>query len=293
MGDGQNRPNVDSRMDVFARTFVHPLANVLDKSDALRDLQVGASFHYGSRDREWVNYDYPGLTPQGAFQFWSPAYGGALGPTHIVPAGDQLGLAGELRIPLEKFDLTGELVYVNNHTREAIEGFQATNTERYGEMKGYSYYAMLGYWPIGNRDINGVPGYGNPPRLDWSRADPVVPAQALQLLAKWEQLNLSYKSASRAGTPDAKNIDGDIKVNALSFGFNYWATKHVRLSLNYVYDMFPDSAPNGATAPGGPAQSASQRALAPGNTLAKGINNDARDNAHDVHELLARFAIAL
>jgi hypothetical protein len=115
----------------------------------------------------------------------------------------------------------------------------------------------------------------------------------VQLLLKWEQLNTKYSSATRAGTLDPMaNIDGDIKVNAFSFGANYWASKHVRLTVNYVLNMFPGSAPTKATATGGPVQDSSQRAIAPGNTLDVGVNDEARDNAHLLHELLARVAVA-
>ncbi len=293
-GDGQNKPNVDARFDLFSRVVLHPLATTdLAKDNPLKDMQVGASFHYGSRDKKWVDYDYPTMTTQGSYAFWSPTYAGTSGTTHILPAGDQVGVAAELRVPIDRFDLTGELVYVKNNTREAIEGFQFTNSERFGDISGVSYYAMVGYWLLGKRDVNGVPGYGNPPRLDWSKSDPREPNQAVQLLAKWEQVSLKYDSASRAGVADAKNADGDIKVNAFSLGVNYWATKHVRLSLNYVYNQFPDSAPVKATAKDGPQQSSKNRALAPGNTIGTGLDDGARDNAHDVHEILARFAIAL
>jgi len=289
-GDGQNRVNVDNRADVMSRVFFHPL----HKSDGpLKDAQIGASFRYGSRDKDWVHYDYPVMTTQGNYSFWTPSYAGAGGNTHVVPSGDQMAFAGELRIPVSMFDVTSEFVYVNNHTREAVEGFQAANTERFGAMKGYSYYAQLGMWPLGNRDVNGLPGYQNPPKLDFSKPDPVDPTVALQLLVKWEQLALKYDSASRGGVADARNIDGDIKVNALSLGANLWITKHVRLTANYVLNMFPDSAPVRATTPTGPVQGPANRALAPGNTLATGVNDDARDNAHVVHELLARVAIAL
>ena len=71
------------------------------------------------------------------------------------------------------------------------------------------------------------------------------------------------------------------------------ATKHVRLSLNYVYNQFPDSAPVKASATGGAQQTSTNRALAPGNTIGAGIDDRQRDNAHDLHEILARFAIAL
>jgi phosphate-selective porin len=289
-GDGQNKLNTDSHGDVFGRVFVHPLAT--SQKGPLKDLQIGGSIHYGSRDRKYSYYDYPGLSTQGNYTFWSPVYNGAGGQTHVLPSGDQLGVAGELRIPVSIVDVTGELVYINNQTREAIEGFQATNTERAGSIHGTSYYAQLGIWAMGKRDINGVPGYENPSHLDFKKPDP-APARALQLLVKWEQVRLNYASAGRDGVADAKNIDGDIKVDAFSFGANLWFTKHVRLSANYVVNMFPDSAPTKATSAGGPVQGSSQRAIAPGNTLAAGVNDNARDNAHVLHELLFRVAIAM
>jgi Phosphate-selective porin O and P len=258
-GDGQNRPNVDARFDVIGRLVLHPLAttNVGDKT--LRDMQIGASGRYGSRDKKWVSYDYPVMTTQGAYAFWSPVYTGSRGPTHVIPSGDQLAVAGELRVPIDRFDLTSELVYIRNNTREALEGFEATNSERFGRIEGVSYYAMAGFWLLGKRDINGVPGYGNSPRLDWTQVDPLEPPQAVQLLVKWEQVSLKYDSAKRGGLPDAKSVDGSIRANALSFGANYWATKHVRLSMNYLYEVFPHTT----------------QAL------------------HELHELLARIAIAL
>ncbi|MDB5218904.1 MAG: hypothetical protein JWO86_6831 [Myxococcaceae bacterium] len=293
-GDGQNRPNVDARFDVMGRVFVHPLATTdLAKGNPLKDLQIGGSVRYGSRDKKWVNYDYTALTTQGNFAFWSPTYAATNGINHIIPSGDQLGVAGELRIPFDRFDLTSEFLYIKNDTREAVEGFEATNTERFGDISGISYYAQLGWWVYGKRDINGLPGYENPPSLNWSKADPVDPDTAVQLLAKFEQVSLKYDSASRGGTPDAKNIDGDIKANVISFGINYWATKHIRLTLNYVYNQFPDSGPVKSSQPGGNVQTSTNRAQAPGNTIGAGIDDRAHDNAHDLHEVLARFAVAL
>jgi phosphate-selective porin OprO and OprP len=290
-GDGQNKLNTDSRGDLMLRTFIHPLTNGDDP--VMKNLQVGGSFRYGSRDHKWTNYDYPAMTTQANYQFWKPTYAGADGPTHILPSGDQIGAAGELRIPISMFDLTSEFVYIKNNTREALEGYQASNTQRFGDMKGYSYYVMLGFWPLGNRDVNGLPGYENIAHVDFKKPDPATAKQALQLLVKWEQLALTYSSASRDGAVDAKNIDGDIKVNAFSLGANFWATKHIRLSANYVLNMFPDSAPTSATAAGGPVQSSNNRAIAPGNTLGAKVNDDARDNAHTLHEIIFRAAVAL
>jgi hypothetical protein len=204
----------------------------------------------------------------------------------------QQGIAGELRIPYGLVDLTAEAAYIDKGTREAADGFQSAPSPRFGSLRGASYYVELGYWPLGNRDINGLPGVQNMPHVDFTKPEKKTPETALQLLAKWEQVRLSYASARRSGSADSKNADGDIRVDAFSLGANYWLTKHLRLTVNYVLNMFPDSAPVGASPPGGPTQSAKQRAQAPGNTLSAGVDDDARSHAHVLHEMLARVAVA-
>jgi phosphate-selective porin len=286
MGDGQNRPNIDNRFDGMARVYARPLAA---QPGAIRDLQVGGSVRYGERDPDYVNYDVVTASTQAGAPFWRPVYRGDNGYVHVIPSGSQLGLAGELRIPFDRIDLTGEFVYVNNHTREAFEGFQAQNTERLGGLEGYAYYAEVGYWPFGNAYLNGRPGEQRPKHVDLSRPDP-PPKLGLQLLVRWQQLRARYESARRAGVVDAKNIDGKIKVDALSFGANFWATKHLRFTVNYVLDMFPGSAPRSPSDPEHAAQSAEQRAVAPGNTQTS--NASAHDTAHTLHELLFRFGVA-
>jgi hypothetical protein len=289
-GDGQNRVSPDSRADAMGRVFIHPLHGA---TGAIKDLQIGASGRWGVRDAYYVGYDYPGMSTQGGYTFWKTTYGGSKGQTHILPSGTQMAIAGEVRVPFDIFDFTGEFVYVNNHTRESVEGYQLTNTERLGSLKGFGYYAQFGVWLFGPRDVSTLPGYENPASVNLKKPDPEKAPQALQLLVKWEQLSTKYDSAGRGGTADvAKNVDGDIKINALSLGANYWATKHVRLTANYVLNMFPDSEPTSPTATGGPTWSSSQRALAPGNTVGKGINDSARDGAHVLHELLFRAAVA-
>jgi hypothetical protein len=290
-GAGQNRLNTDGRFTMIGRIYARPLA--ASAEGAIKDLQIGVSGRIGSHDNKYTFYDYQSMTTQGNYAFWVPTYGGTNGFTHIIPSGTQSAFAAELRVPLSMFDLTGEFVYLSDQTREALDGFQATNTERYGDIHGYSYYVQVGFWPLGNRDINGIPGDENYQHINWKKPDPESPKQALQLLVKWEQLALTYNSNSRDGLKDPKGIDGDINVNAFSLGANYWATKHIRISANYILDMFPSSAPSSATTPGSAVWSASQRAQAPGNTLAKGVNDDARNNASSLHELIFRFAVAL
>jgi phosphate-selective porin len=286
MGDGQNRPNIDNRFDTMGRAYVRPLAS---QRGPLRDLQVGGSVRYGQRDPDYVNYDVVNATTQGGATFWRSVYRGDGGYIHVIPSGAQLGLAGELRIPFDRVDLTGEFVYINNDTREAFEGFQAKNTERLGGFEGFAYYAQVGYWPFGSAYVNGRPGDMRPTHVDLSRPDS-PPKLGLQLLVRWQQLRVRYESAGRAGIVNPQNIDGKIKVDALSLGANFWATKHLRFTVNYVLDMFPGSAPLSPSDPSGPKQSAKQRAVAPGNTQTS--NPSARDTAHSLHELLFRAGVS-
>ena len=43
-------------------------------------------------------------------------------------------------------------------------------------MSGVSYYAQVGWWACGKRDINGQPGYQNPSHVDFTKPDAPIPA---------------------------------------------------------------------------------------------------------------------
>jgi hypothetical protein len=209
-----------------------------------------------------------------------------------LPSGTQWALAADVYVPIENFDFTGEFIYASTNTREAVDGYQLSPfTERTGDLKGYGWYAQASYWIIGDHDIVGYPSYARPLHVDLTK--PQKPAQhGLQVLAKFEQLKLTYRSASRSGTADAtKSPDGDINVNALEFGVNYWATKHLRVGVNYGLYSFPDSAPLTPSANGGPQQTSAQRAVAPGQLLAKGVDDTARDSSHTLNEISLRVGV--
>jgi len=287
-GDGPNRPNADDRYDVSGRVVVRPFA----LSPSMQWAQIGFSARDGSRDPKYVGYDLPSLTTQGGFPFWKPTYKDSYGRTlHIIPSSTQWAVAGDLYLPIDGFDFTGELVYANDNTREAVDGFQLSPfTERTGQLKGYAWYAQVGYWIVGDHDIIGPPSYGRPIHVDLTQPQK-LPQRGVQVLAKFEQMHLTYEGASRGGVSDPDTPNGNINVNAVEFGINYWATRHLRVGLNYSLYMFPDSAPVTATAPGGPVQTSTQRAVAPGQLLATNVDNGARDNSHALNEIQARVGV--
>jgi hypothetical protein len=287
--DGPNRTNADNRFDVVGRVFTRPLLNA--HGSVLENAQIGASGRVGSRDSQLVGYDVPSLTTQGGFAFWKATYRDSLNRTiHIIPSAEQGAVAGELYVPIDRFDLTSEIVYAVSNTREAVDGYQLSPfTERTTRLTGYAYYLQLGAWVMGNRDIiGGGPSYGKPAHVDL-KTPQKTPARGLQLLAKIEQLHETY--SARVGTLDAKTPLGDIDVTTMAYGANYWATRHLRVGLNYSYYAFPSSEPTSASVTGGPVQTATQRAQAPAQALAKGAEDTARDNGHTLHELQLRVGV--
>lgn len=289
-GDGPNRPNADDRYDFAGRLVVRPAAAVT--SARTRFAEVGFSAKAGSRDPTMVAYDLPSLTTQGGFPFWKPTYKDSLGRTiHIIPASSQWGLAGDIYVPIENFDLTGEFIYNVYDTREAVDGYQLSPfTERAGELKGYGWYVQADYWIFGNQDIIGYPSYGRPIHVDFST--PQNPHRSgLQVLAKFESLALTYAGSSRAGKDDPKTPNGDINVNDVEFGISYWVTKHLRVGINYTHYMFPSAAPVSPTSPGGPQQSSVQRAVSPAQDLASGTDDSARGGSGTFEEVQMRVGV--
>jgi phosphate-selective porin len=287
-GDGMNRPSVDNRVDVMGRALVRPLAS---REDALGKLHLGGSFRYGRRDPDYVFYDAPAMTTPGGYAYWTPVYGKGATETHVVPANQQFAAAAELYVPLEKFDLKSEVVYVREGRREAFVNALWDN-ERYGTLSGVGGYAQVSFWLMGSPRVNGHPGTF--PVIKAPKVAGAPSPSGLQLALRGEILRLKYDSNS--GTPEleAGFLDKEtnkITVNAYQAALTYWATKHVRLTAEYSLYQFPGS-PNSSVSRVGefpdPGKPATNQATAPG----------ARANAFDFganhfHEFGIRVGLAL
>jgi Phosphate-selective porin O and P len=239
-GDGPNRPNPDTRYDFAGRAVVRPLAKTTEGPS--KWAEVGVSAHGGSRDSTRVGYDMPALTTAEGFSFWKPTYTDSFGRLiHILPSGQQTAFGADLYVPIGNFDVTSEFVYANYHTREAVDGLQLSPfTERIGALAGWGLYAQVGYWIIGDHEIIGYPSYGRPIHVDFTQPQN-PPKHGLQAVARFDQLTLQYQGASRGGTANARTPDGDIDVSSFMLGINYWATRHLRVSLDYGYYALPSS----------------------------------------------------
>ncbi|MEZ4300286.1 MAG: porin [Polyangiaceae bacterium] len=241
-GDGQNRPQIDGNPDFIGRVFTRPL---LGNNTAIDDLQLGVSARTGQRDPKLVGYDYQPITTAQGWTLWEPRYKDSLGrTTHILPSGTQLQVGGELRLPVWIFELRGEGYYVSNDTREAIDGYQLKNTERLGAMTGAGWYVQLSAWPLGDAFVNGAPGIWRPMTLDLSR-EPEKPKRGLEVVALIGGVNATYDGASRGGVadPNTPTAGTSSKIDVFQYGLalNYWYTRYLRASVNYVVYHTPGS----------------------------------------------------
>lgn len=311
-GDGAFRTNVDNRFDFMGRVFVRPMAQ---QKSSLSGLQIGVSGKYGERDAQKANYDLSSISTANGFALWQASYtgtapGGAVtsGLTHIIGAGPQSGFAAELRVPVENFDLTGEFYYSTYKTREQYDAILGSkNNERFGQLSGIAYYAQASYW-IGKRDIFGEPGFFRISRMKFKKPAEAKPGDkpkgtdtAIRLRLRYDNVTAKYEGNKDSGSVAQRNIagapvawyDGDIKIHALQAGVDYFFSKHVGLRLNYGLYYTPDSAPS-TPEPGSsaPVATNTQRAQAPGNRLAAGLDDDARRGAHSIHELILRAQVA-
>jgi hypothetical protein len=280
-GEGVNRPQIDNDVDFIGRVFAKPL---LGCKCPLPNAQIGMSARHGQRDSSYVGYDHPALATGYGVRLWSPTYRDSLGRTiHIIPSGAQNAIGGELRLPVSVVDFRGEAYYVANNTREAIEGYQLTNTERIGQLRGVGWYAQISAWPLGDAFVPSEPGMQRPTRLDFTKP-PSAPKRGLEALAYVGGVNAIYDGASRGnGSVYDANTPGNptgtagknVTIYEYGFGLNYWHSTYVRTTLNYILYHTPGSG------------SRDNIARVPGN----GVPETAA-TAHVLHELGARLQLA-
>lgn len=237
LGDGPNRPQVDGYPDFIGRVFARPWARS-GQSSAYDKVQVGFSFHGGARDPKFVAYDYPAITTALGWTLWNPRYTDSLARSiRVLPSGRQLRLGGELRVPINRFDVRAEAYWVDNGTREAVDGLQLKNTERFGSVQGLGYYAQVSFWAWGDPFVTPEPGFSRPPRLDLTKS-PDTDKRGVEVSAMFGGVDAEYDGASRDGSYDAKTPGAPgrtktISVHEVGVGATYWHSQFVRMSVNY------------------------------------------------------------
>jgi hypothetical protein len=277
-GDGQNRPSVDADVDFIGRIYARPFAGGAT-NDFAKFFQIGASGRHGTRDPSAVGYDYASLTTGEGFVLWKPTYTDSLGRlVHVIPSGAQNWIGGELRLRASRFALQGEAYYLVNDTREAIDGYQLTNTERFGRMLGVGWYAQVSAWPWGDAFLTPEPGFYRPRHLDLSERGPWHAPHGIEVIAQVSGINGSYQGATRLGsTSDANTPMSDLTIYQLSLGANYWHSKHARFGVYYSAYVTPGSG------------TSENQALVAGNLVQQANHSAGPGNV--MHELSARVAV--
>ncbi|RYE93358.1 MAG: hypothetical protein EOO75_04545 [Myxococcales bacterium] len=278
-GDGMNRPSVDNRVDLTARAVVRPLATM--NTGAMRALHVGASVRYGSRDPQSVRYDAPTISTPGGYALWSPSHGSGADDTRVIPSRDQIGVAGEVYVPLERFDLKSELIYLDEGRREALASDRG-KTLRAGALRGLGGYVQLAFWLAGTPRISGHPA-GHYGRIRLPSDAGTNASDALQLVVRAERLRLTYDADRHRGTDPAglSTRTDSIRIDAYQAALTYWATRHIRLTGEYSLYHVPGSPPS---SPGG----VTNQAATPG---ARGPGAD--PGASVLHEFSVRAGLAI
>ena len=245
-GDGPQRPFVDARPDVVGRVFVRPLTSVGDNV-FFEQAQIGVSARYGERDQDLVGYDYPAIATNQGFVMWQPGYVDSLGRiTHVIPSGAQRSIGGELRLPFRVpsgavFDVRGEGYYLANNTREAVDPFTLTNTERLGRVKAGGWYASVSWWACcTDQLVTGEPGVYRPYTVDLEQDAPVL--RGLEILAMAGGIHGNSSGATREGSvPDANTPNADITIYQIGAGVQFWYSENFRATVNYMLYFAPDS----------------------------------------------------
>jgi len=244
IGDGPNRPQVDAYPDFIGRVVARPFAK---KGGALRDAQIGVSGHRGARDPAFVAYEYPAITTQQGFHLWDPQYRDSRGRlVRVLPSGPQNRVGGELRVPFDRFELRAEAYWVDNGTREAVEGLELAHTERLGSVAGVGWYVHASAWPLGDAFVQGAPGFSRPPKLDLDRKNEDLDKRGLEVMAIAAGIQANYDGAARGGdydaaTPGSAGQTGAISIVQLGLGASYWHTKFVRVAVNWLAYHTPGS----------------------------------------------------
>jgi phosphate-selective porin len=271
-GDGQSFKNQDNNLAVIGRGFVAPLAWLprAEKDRWLQDIWVGASFWYqrntnlggpAAASTGGGQNDLPGMTTQGGVSFFDTNYNtikdssGNNIRAHLLPWGDTVKWAIEANIPIKKIGVRFELIHQSIDLAQYSDSVNATAAalkrgggQRGASLDGYGYYLELYYWILGDANFLETPGLETAPRIK-RFAVAKEPTWGLMVAAKYDHVGFDVSGLPK--TPDAMGnatvpdkAEGNYSVDAFELGVNAWATKHVRITGNYVLNYIDGTAPN-------------------------------------------------
>ena len=243
-GEGQNGfTHHSNSFETMGRAWVAPFG--LASFKPLSNVWVGGSFLAGNVG--WSNtsqLDHLSFSDTGRFIFFTPTFtaptpaGGAALPAnnvHMGAFGAQTKWALELNAPVGPVVLKSEYIHVDENTRE-LDTAAKSAVVRKGNLNGDAFYVRASFFVFGDPLINGLGGTQLPPHLIGDLR-PNKTGDALQLVAEFDHINFDYL-ASDLATTASDGLVGNYGLDVLGVGANYWLTKRVRLTSNFLYNIY-------------------------------------------------------
>jgi hypothetical protein len=220
--------------------------------------EIGGSFRVGSRSPRNADDDAPAINTGQGFAMWRPTHVDAFGRTlHVIPSSSQWAVGGEASLVLKSLALRGEIYYVSRNTHEALDGLQAVDVERDGNLHGVGWYIEASCWPLKLADVaeSAQPELGEypqPTHLELAKLDPKPDLEGLQVAVLLAGVHADYDAASRGGVPDPADPPSPIDIVQVGWAVNFWRTRNFRLSLSVSDYMAPHAGDsrNSAVVPG-------------------------------------------
>jgi hypothetical protein len=266
-GDGPTLRNADNQADVIGRGWIAPFAR--SSVEGLRRLMIGASGWYG---RHVSGVLFPTQTTAGGFVVFNPRWttgrGSALVPLELRQNGVMTAAAAEVNLPLGRiFGIRGEFVYKRQDLAESDVSLAAQGTvTQLGTAHlqlAIAGYGELWVWLLADERLLPQPGLELPLRLSGVTAADTPPPHGLMVALRGEVL----KEDLVTDTPVLADPNtATTRVVSAAAAINYWYGRRVRLSANYVLNVFSGTTEN-------------VKAL-----IAAGRNE---------HEILLRFSVSL
>jgi phosphate-selective porin O/P len=216
----------------MGRAWIAPLG--LAGSETLKNAWIGGSFWTANRTNSPANQvDRLPMRTQGGLTFFNPV----AGPIHAGDQGQLLKWGVELNVPVSRFVFKGEVIGSSESIRETAAGADL----RRATFSGVGAYVRASYFVFGDPLINGLAGMQLPPH-PFGVLKPGKMEPALQLVVDYGHLSSTYGATSDGVDGTVDPLVGDTNVDAVQVGVNYWYTKHVRLTANFLYNFFSGSA---------------------------------------------------
>jgi hypothetical protein len=231
-GNGPNLRNVDNQTDAIGRVTLAPFAG---RGGAWRRIWLGASGWYG---RHVAGPIAAVEATPGGVTFFVPRWTNGDPPPRALALrenGTVTAAGGELNLPLgSRFGLRGEVVWKRQHLREADVAGDLGLSPAFGDamLEGIAGYGELWLWLLGDAELLPLPGRQLPARRE--RTTPRLD-DGLMLAVRAEILKQDLSTDQPAlGDPNRATT----RVVAGTAGLNYWRGPFVRLSINYVLNLW-------------------------------------------------------